>query len=229
MKREKVVLNILILFFCAAFLFAAVMFIGETSQRRRAQKEFDALADFAVQTPAPAPTVSATMQPDPVPTPEYRRNIAALQERNSHCIGWVSAPGTGIDYPVMHTPHDPQFYLRRNFDRRYSVAGTPFLDGSCTLESENLVIYGHNMNDESMFADLHDYLDEDFRREHSVVEFETTEGCAYYEVVDVRKVDMYDGWYDFGKKAGEGQYLTLSTCDNGNDRGRVILIAKRVK
>lgn len=227
MKGRQKFFNVLIVFFCAVFLFSAVMLIREMSQRGRAREEFEALADFVLQLPSPAPNVEVPA--DPVPALGQKRNIIALQERNPHCVGWVSAPGTGINYPVMHTPHEPQFYLRRNFDGQYSVAGTPFLDGACTLKSENLIIYGHNMNDGSMFAALHQYLDEDFRSRHSVIEFETADGCTYYEVADVRKVDVYDGWYDFGKKAGEGQYMTLSTCDNGDEQRRVILIARQIK
>lgn len=229
MKDRQVLLNSLVVFFCAVFFFAAIMFIRQVFQRGQARGEFNALADFAVYMPTPVPDVSVMVQSDPASTPEHKRNIAGLQERNYHCVGWVSASGTHINYPVMHTPAEPQFYLRRNFESRYSVAGTPFLDYTCTLESENLIIYGHNMNDNSMFADLHKYLDEDFRLAHSVIEFETLAGCTYYQVVDVRKVDMWDVWYSFGKEPGATQYLTLSTCDKGNKNHRVILIAERIK
>ena len=227
MRRRHGIFNGLIVCSCAVFLFAAVMFTKEASQRGRARGDFHALADFALYTPAPA--VSVTVQPDSGLIPAHKRNIAALQQRNPHCIGWVSAPGTHINYPVMHTPQDPQFYLRRNFEGKYSVAGTPFLDGACTLESENLIIFAHNMDDSSMFADLHKYVDEEFRTAHSAIEFETADGCVYYRVIDVRKVDMRDTWYSFGKKPGGNRYLTLSTCDIGNKNNRVILIAERVK
>jgi sortase B len=53
-------------------------------------------------------------------------------EQNSECIGWIYIEGTAVNYPVMHTPSDPQKYLRMNFEKKYSVSGIPFLDYRCT-------------------------------------------------------------------------------------------------
>lgn len=232
MKCRRRILTVLLVVFCAVFLVSGFMLLREMMQHRQARQEFDALAEMVMQSPQPTPEstpgVQASQQPEPSAQPRQKRNIAALQALNSHCIGWLCIPDTNINYPVMHTPNEPQYYLRLNFQQRYSVAGTPFLDYRCTTESENMIIYGHNMNDGSMFGDLLKYLDEEYLALHPVVEFETTQECVYYQVIDVRQVVATDEWYSFGFAPGEGEYLTLSTCDSSGQNNRVILIAQRM-
>ena len=84
-------------------------------------------------------------------------SISELISMNSECFGWISIAGTNINYPVMHTPSNPQKYLNKNFYGEYSYSGTPFLDSRCSADSTNLIIYGHHMNNGTMFADLCNY------------------------------------------------------------------------
>ena len=82
-------------------------------------------------------------------------DLAALHEQNPDIVGWIKIDDTRVDYPVMWTPDDPEFYLRRNFQKEDSVAGTPFLDAASTMPgSSNWLIYGHNMADGSKFGSL---------------------------------------------------------------------------
>ena len=76
-------------------------------------------------------------------------------------------------------PNDPQKYLRKNFEGKYSVSGVPFLDYRCTPDT-NLIIYGHNMKNGTMFSDLKKYLDKTFREQHPVIELETADGVRYF-------------------------------------------------
>lgn len=82
----------------------------------------------------------------------YRHDFDALNQLNSDCIGWVRIPDTGIDYPVMHTPDEPEKYLNKNYDGYFSYSGVPFLDARCTTYNTNMIIYGHNMSTGTMFA-----------------------------------------------------------------------------
>lgn len=85
-------------------------------------------------------------------TTDYQpHSISELTSMNSDCFGWISIKGTNINYPVMHTPDNPQMYLNRNFYCEYSFSGVPFLDGRCSADSTNLIIYGHHMNNGTMF------------------------------------------------------------------------------
>lgn len=155
-----------------------------------------------------------------------KRNLAPLFQDNSDCIGWIYIESTNINYPVMHTPEEPQRYLKKDFYGNESSSGVPFMDYRCTLNT-NIIIYGHNMKNGTMFADLKKYLNEEFLNTHSVMEFETEDGCEYYTVCDVRIVDKYDEWYD--KIQSNNKYLTLSTCYGSNKDQRLIVIAEKTE
>ena len=90
-------------------------------------------------------------------------------------IGWISIADTPVDYPVMYTPEEPQYYLNRDFDRKYTAEGMPFLDARCdaAAPSDNLIVYGHNMRSGRMFGTLSRYRDEEYRQAHSLISFDT--------------------------------------------------------
>ena len=187
---------------------------------------------------------------EPAGAEEALRDLSALFARNGDCIGWLSIPDTAVDYPVMHTPENPQKYLRRSFYGEYSVSGVPFLDSRCSLGGDNLIIYGHNMKNGSMFAGLRGYTDSDFRAEHGQVELQTADGLTVYEVFAVVKTNNVDPWYAFTTAENEEAYgeavramlaqaaytsgtvpeydqqlLTLSTCYGSSKSGRLLVIA----
>ena len=118
-------------------------------------------------------------------------SISELISMNSECFGWINISGTNINYPVMHTPSNPQKYLNKNFNGEYSFSGTPFMDSRCSADSTNLVIYGHHMNNGSMFADLEKFKDEDFWREHKTIAFNTLTEKNEYEILAVFKTVVY--------------------------------------
>ena len=146
-------------------------------------------------------------------------------EQNGDCVGWLYIEGTAVDYPVMHTPNQPQKYLRKNFHGEYSVSGVPFMDHRCSLDSTDLIIYGHNMRNGTMFADLKKYLDDDFLEGHRTIELETAEGLRYFTVIEVVKTDIYDERYDRLDMADGIQHLILSTCYGSSKSGRLLVIA----
>lgn len=179
--------------------------------------------------------------------------IESLIAKNSDCIGWLRTNGTKIDYPIMQTKDNPQYYLRRDFNKQYSYMGTPFMDSRCDVNYDNnLIIYGHNMKDGKMFADLLKYRDKKYCKEHHIINFITPNGVQKYEVVAVCKVKSDDEWYGYTcQKDKESfnnlishikdkslyqidesieygdNYLTLSTCEYSQKDGRFIVIAKR--
>ena len=59
--------------------------------------------------------------------------FAALRDKNSDFIGWISIDGTNLDFPVMYAPDNKDFYLRHDFNKAYSVYGVPYLDEQTTL------------------------------------------------------------------------------------------------
>lgn len=133
-------------------------------------------------------------------------SISELISMNSECFGWISIAGTNINYPVMHTPSNPQKYLNKNFYGEYSYSGTPFFDARCSADSTNLIIYGHHMNNGTMFADLCNYTDYSYFTEHPTVVLETKNGAFSYSVFSVMKVKSDDDWYRFISVGTEKSY-----------------------
>ena len=110
-----------------------------------------------------------------------------LYLENADMIGWIQIEGTRIDYPVMQTPADPNYYLKHDFEKHYTDYGCPFMQADCDVlcSSDNLIIYGHNMKDGSMFADLAKYGSKDFWQAHKTVWFDTELGSSAYEIFAV--------------------------------------------
>lgn len=180
--------------------------------------------------------------------------IESLIAENSDCIGWLRISGTKIDYPVMQTKGNPQYYLRRDFNKQYSYMGTPFMDSRCDINYDNnLIVYGHNMKDGKMFADLLRYKDKEYCKLHNIINFITPNEVQKYEVVAVCKVKSDDEWYEYTCQKNKDSFnnltphikdkslyqidepieygdnfLTLSTCEYSQKDGRLIVIAVRI-
>lgn len=99
---------------------------------------------------------------------DYRK----LLKKNPDLVGWIKVPGTKINYPVMQTPKTPQYYLHRDFHKRYSLSGCIFMDAKTDIRrSKNYLIYGHHMQDGTMFGQLVKYSDPSFYKKHRVIYF----------------------------------------------------------
>lgn len=113
---------------------------------------------------------------------------AELHEQNPEMIGWITIPGTDIDYPVMQTSKDiPDYYLKHNFNKEDDSNGVPFIDARNDYidRDTNIIIYGHNMRSGMMFGGLKKYLEEDYLNEHRTIEFNTIYEKSTYEVIAV--------------------------------------------
>lgn len=112
---------------------------------------------------------------------------------NPDIVGWVNIEGTNIDHPIMRAPlDDPTFYLHHDIYRNYSVYGVPYLDTNNTqsdLLTLNAIIYGHHMDNGSMFSDFASYNDEAYAREHATVYLQTPAGKQRLSVTYVCIID----------------------------------------
>ena len=177
-------------------------FDGAAAQNAVLTSVEDATGEDGTDTPAsyePAPELTA-----------YDK-YAAVYEQNSDFIGWISIEDTKINYPVMQTPGNKDFYLKHAFDKSYSEYGVPYMQENCKLGlSDNCVIYGHHMQDGSMFADLCKFESEDFYKEHKTIHFDTLAGFGEYEIVCVFKTAAYsaDGfkYYHFVDAADAAEF-----------------------
>ena len=107
-------------------------------------------------------------------------NLENIAKINSDVIGWIKIENTNIDYPVMQ---NGDYYLHRNIYKNYSSHGTPYLVEYCNIQySDNLIIYGHHMNDNSMFAQLDNYKKHSFYENHKYIKF-----YSYYNGKTIEK------------------------------------------
>jgi len=133
--------------------------------------------------------------------PEYRK----MYKTNSDLAGWIVINGTDINYPVVQSKVYQEFYLDHNFDGEEDNAGSVFADArnDLMLPDDNIIIYGHNMKDGSMFGTLQYYLDKDYYDKHNMLSFDTLRKHGTYKiaVVGLSKIsEESDGtfkYYDF--------------------------------
>lgn len=118
---------------------------------------------------------------------EYRD----LYKENNDLYGWIKIEGTDINYPVMFTPDEPNFYLNRNWNKEYSSLGSIFVSCETKEDSENIIIYGHDMRNHIMFGTLKLYKDKNYYEEHKYIQFDTLYEKQTYEIISVLKTKIY--------------------------------------
>ncbi len=118
---------------------------------------------------------------------EILPELAGLYADNPDLVGILEVVGTDINYPVMQTISDPEYYLRRDFYGDESTAGTLFVDYRCDIvnPTTNTIIYGHNMRSGTMFGGLKRYLKQDYYQSHKTIIFKTLYEEQEYEIVGV--------------------------------------------
>ena len=118
--------------------------------------------------------------------------VQKLQEENSDIVGWLEIEGTSINYPVLQGT-DNEYYMTHNYKKQKSKNGSIFLtkDYDWSIPSSNLLMYGHNLNNGTMFQELLKYAKEEFYKEHPIIRFTTNKEDAEYEIISVFKSRVY--------------------------------------
>ena len=178
-----------------------------------------------------------------------------LKEQNPDTIAHIKVNNTNIDYVVVK-PTDNEFYLKHNFNKDKNRAGWIFTDYRNKVDESdrNLIIYGHNMRDNSMFETLKYVIKEDWykNKDNREVTLITEKGIYTYKVFATYSITAEDYYintdfkidddfntfvnklksrsvYNYGVNVnGSDKILTLSSC-LGDGRKRVVLHAKLVK
>ncbi len=182
-----------------------------------------------------------------------RHDLAALQAENPDCVGWLTVPDTTVDYPVVWTPEEPEHYLRRDFYGNHASGGTPFLDGrnQARAEGQNLILYGRNMLDGSMFQPVLQYLSPNFQVAHEDIYLELNGAQYHYQVITALETNTRSPVYTYTDLSDTAEmeefrsmlleetsletipqaegYLTLSTCNDQGGNSRVLVIAALVE
>lgn len=259
MKRIITLLQILFLcVFVGCGGYIAKMFYDRT----QTEKEMDELRDMIEVS-----ETETTQTDEYIPQPQQAEEeydaygmlsrYSALYARNNEMCGWLKIDGTVIDYPVVRNNASNAYYLHRNFDKQYSYAGIPFMDYQCNDNSSNIIIYGHNMNNGTMFRELLKYSSKDFYKENMNISYDTlykryiyriiavfrtavgaSDEFKYYEFTDAENEEDFNMYlqqcmqrslYQTGESAHFGDsLLTLSTCSYNRKNERFVVVAKRI-
>lgn len=251
---------VLLACFVGVFLFAGIklgLYYFGSKQAADDYEELAGLKESIVQQQQSVENSSseeAVGDEDPL-LPEYR----PFYDMNEDMVGWLHIPGTRIDYPVMQTVESPDYYLKRSFYKKSSDWGAIYAREQCDVNtpSDNVVLYGHAMNDGSMFGTLNRYAAKAYWQEHPTINFDTlyehheyqiwavfktsaqeNEGFTYHRYNEFSDEEAFDAFvstvkelsfFDTGitPKYGD-KLLTLSTCEYTLIDGRFVVCAVRV-
>ena len=194
--------------FCAAlFLFSGIMLFREYHDQKQSAEAFEQVAALVVGESTPEePESEEAAEPEMTAFEKYAEVFA----QNDDLIGWISIPGTCVDYPVLQSSADePEYYLRRTYKGEHRTAGSIFFQWDCSPESRNLVVYGHNMSDGTMFAVLQKMADEAFRTEHSKILLQTSDGLREYRIAAVLKTDIQKFPFNRTEFADDADFLSF--------------------
>lgn len=188
-------------------------------------------------------------------------DFSKLLEVNSDTIGWITIPNTPIDYVVVKPleDKDPEYYLYRDFYGNDSKYGTVFMDYRSTLESKNIILHGHHMQDGRMFAGLTNFTDLDFYKSNPTFTFNTIYNKDKWKIISVFKTNTLEEQGEFfnylrGDFTTDYDFLnfiyelkvrsiidcpvdinendtivTLSTCAYDFDDYRLVVVARKIR
>ena len=195
--------------------------------------------------------VLPSLPPEPpvvYPTVDFE----ALHELNPDIIGWIYIENTNVNYPILQGK-DNREYVETMPNGWYNASGSIFTDyrHNKDFSGHNSVLYGHNMQNGSMFADIVKYKDPAFLAEHPIVMIMTPNGNFRYRVIagyvaslsdaawqlEFASDEDFGGWlYDtLARSQIKTDYeldptdtlLTLSTCTYEFSQARYVLICAR--
>ena len=147
----------------------------------------------------------------PLPTVEIPINFDYLKGENEDIIGWIVVDGTLIDYPILYDTTYNYYYLNHNYEGTSTGYGSIFVLGENAgdFTDFNTVVYGHNMLDGRMFAQLHRFRDKNFFDSHGQIIVYTPERQLTYQVFAAYRRDNLDiiANTDFSTKALIDEYI----------------------
>ena len=265
-KLKKILMPV----FLAVFVFSTAMLLRQWRDNRGGESAYEnaiSIAAGSTRTEKPEEAVLQTLPPETQPQVSYwavapveddpvmdemaKIDLAALRAVNPDVLGWIRIPDTKIDYPLMQG-EDNDFYLNHTWEKTPNSVGSIFLEhlNSADLTDYNTIVYGHNMNNGSMFAGLQNYAMPDYWKEHPYVYVLTDAGVYRYEVFvffraeidsltyglnpqrddtkeDFLNLSLENSWIDTGiKPALTDRILTLSTCSGSNYDYRYVVQAR---
>ena len=118
---------------------------------------------------------------------------------NEDIIGWITIPGTNIDYPILQHPSDDSYYLTHNIDGSYGYPGCIYTESinSKDFSDPNTVLYGHNLKAKTMFTELHKFENRDFFDAHDEITVYLPDETLHYRIFAAHVYDDRHLLYSF--------------------------------
>lgn len=249
-KTNNVLLSFVVILLIGLLVFSTIKvikYIVDNKENEKIEEEISDLVEYVEET-----TNNEDQEDN---NNKYNIDFDTLKTKNSDTVGYLKVNGTDIENVVVKGK-DNSYYLKHNFSKEYNVAGWIFADYHNKLDGadRNIIIYGHNMRNNTMFGTLKNVLNEEWKdvEENRFITFITEEESYIYEVFSVYQIEAEDYYMktyfknnqEFLKFANtlksrskynfdvdikeEDSILTLSTCAN-NSKYRIILHSIRVK
>lgn len=179
--RSKIVVAIIILVLLVALGVSGYILFSKLNGDEQAENNYKELnSQVSVEETTPKEKVEG----NPI-------NFKSLQKTNSEIFGWIYIPGTNVDYPLLQSEQSDDYYLHKDIYGKYSYAGSIYAEycNSTELTDPVTVLYGHNMANGSMFANLHKFEDSDFFKKHKYFYIYTPTAKRTYEIVSAYNYD----------------------------------------
>lgn len=184
MNGKKKALIAVIIFFSICIIGAVGYIVFDSVSKSSSKTSYNQLASSYATgiCDTTAASSSGSTQTAKVKNPI---NFAELQKKNRDIYAWINIPDTNINYPVCRHSTDDNFYLDHDVDKNYSFAGTIYSQfcNSRNLNDPITIMYGHNMRDGSMFADLHKFESKDFFDKHDTFYIYTPDRKLTYKII----------------------------------------------
>ncbi len=255
MKNKKVILTVVITVLVLLIAGSGGYILFKNINNRQSSEKYDNLASsyakLSESSTSQTEGASSSAKPNPI-------DFSSLKKENPDIYSWINVSGTEVNYPVLQSSTNDNFYIDHGVDKEYSFAGAIYSQFCNHLDYSDrvTVLYGHNMADNSMFASLHSFEDEDFFKKNSEITVYTPDTQLDFTVVsayvfddshimncyDFKKDEVYQNFLDgvlhphsISSNVRDGaklditdRILILSTCLNYGE-GRYLVVGKLTK
>ncbi len=254
-KSVRTALIILCVVFVLVFAFSAYKVVSTIMGYKQAEATYNTIAEehvTIVASPTPVPVEEVEGDGiDPEVSPIGNVDFEGLRAKSTDYVAWIYSPDTVINYPIVYTDNN-FYYLDHIPVEQKNSAGSLFIDCKCSSDfsDQNTLIYGHNMNDGSMFASLREYASQEYYEAHPVIYISTPDfnyrldliagflteptSFAYANTFDepeqfmayietIKEMSTFESDVEVDE---DDRVVSLSTCTYEIDDGRYVVVGK---
>lgn len=244
-KVKKIIINICIVLFLGVIIFSGYKIFKITEAYREEEKVHSAVKKYK---PTAVTNSETNDETGDMPNNDEPDNTWSLTEKYPNAVAWITVPATKVDYPVMKCDNN-DYYLNHDVDGNYAAAGSIFMDYRCESDfsSQNTIIYGHHMLNESVFGTIEYFKDKSFFNENDKAYIYLPNGTLELEIFaymildpatekEIYNVNLSKYYFDYVKNnarnyrdvgaSSEDRIVTLATCAYEFENARMVLLAR---